>query len=109
MVIRGTRQTVVRAILMIAVVTAMARQVSASPITEIRGSTQGCFGTGCGAFVDVATDATYGLTFAGVGSFDAFTDSNGSATDMTLGTFSRDNDNVPDSTPPLEFLLAVTF
>ncbi len=109
MVIRGTRQTVVRAILMIAVVTAMARQVSASPITEIRGSTQGCFGTGCGAFVDVATDATYGLTFAGVGSFDAFTDSNGSATDMTLGTFSRDNDNVPDSTPPLDFSLAVTF
>jgi hypothetical protein len=109
MVIRGSRQTVVRAVLMIASLTAMARQVSASPITEIQGSTQGCFGTGCGAFVDVATDATYGLTFTGVGSFDAFTDLSGSATDMNLGTFSRDNDNVPDSTPPLDFSLAVTF
>src|SRR6266516_1513015 len=108
MVIRGSRQTVVRAVLMIAVVT-MARQVSASPITEIQGSTQGCFATGCGAFVDVATDATYGLTFTGVASFDAFTDSSGSATGMNLGTFSRDNENVPDSTPPLDFSLAVTF
>lgn len=101
--------TVVRAVLMIAVLTAMARQVSASPITEIQGSTQGCFGTGCGTFADVATDATYGLTFTGVGSFDAFTDASGSATDMNLGTFSRSNDNVPDSTPPLDFSLAVTF
>jgi len=109
MVIRGSAPTVVRTVLMIAIVTAMARQVSASPITEIQGSTQGCFGTGCGAFVDVATDATYGLTFTGVGSFDAFTDSSGSATGMNLGTFSRDNDNVPDSTPPLDFSLAVTF
>ena len=109
MVIRGSRQTVVRAVLMVASLTAIARQVSASPITEIQGSTQGCCGTACGAFVDVATDATYGLTFAGVSSFDAFTDSSGSATDMNLGTFSRDNDNVPDSTPPLDFSLAVTF
>jgi hypothetical protein len=109
MVIRGSRQTVVRAVLMIASLTAMTRQVSASPITEIQGSTQGCFGTGCGAFVDVATDSTYGLTFTGVSLFDAFTDSSGSATDINLGTFSRDNDNVPDSTPPLDFSLAVTF
>jgi hypothetical protein len=94
---------------MIAVLTAMARQVSASPITEIQGSTQGCFGTGCGTFVDVATDATYGLTFTGVSPFDVFTDSSGSATDIMLGTFSRANVNVPDSTPSLDFSLAVSF
>ena len=109
MVIRGSRQTVVRAVLMIASLTAMARQVSASPITEIQGSTQGCFGTGCGAFVDVATDSTYGLSFSGVSLFDAFTDSSGVANDIMLGTLSRANVNVPDSTTPLDFSLAVTF
>jgi PEP-CTERM motif len=94
---------------MIASLTAMARQVSASPITEIAGSTQGCFGSGCGTFVSVATDATYGLTFTGVDPFDAFTDASGAATGIVLGTLARAKENVENSTPPLDFTLAVPF
>lgn len=102
------RATAIRAVLMIVSLTSMARQVSASSITEIQGSTQGCFGTAC-ALLDVASDATYGLTFTGVSPFDVFTDASGSATNIDLGTFSRDNVNVPDSTPELDFSLGVTF
>jgi hypothetical protein len=103
------RGTVVRAVLMILSLTAMARQVSASPITEIAGSTQGCFGSGCGTFISVANDATYGLTFTGVDPFDAFTDASGAATGIVLGTLARAKENVEDSTPPLDFSLAVWF
>lgn len=103
------RRTALRAVLMIACLTAMARPVSASPITEIEGSTQGCFETGCGTFGIDATNATYGLTFTGVIGFEAFTDSSGVANDIMLGTLSRANVNVPDSTPPLDFSLAVAF
>ena len=86
----------------------MARQVSASSITEIQGSTQGCFGTVC-TLADGATDATFGLTFTGMSPFDVFTDATGSATNVNLGTISRENVRVPDSTPDLDFSLGVTF
>ena len=49
------RATVIRAVLMIVSLTSVARQVSASSITEIQGSTQGCFGTVC-TLADGATD-----------------------------------------------------
>jgi PEP-CTERM motif len=94
---------------MIASLSVMAREASASPITEIKGTTQGCFGTGCGVFTDVTNDSTYGLTFTGVDPFDVFTDASGSVANVPLGTFSRANVLVPDSTPPLDFSLAVTF
>jgi len=94
---------------MMASLSAMAREASASPITEIKGTTQGCFGTGCGVFTAVTDDSTYGLTFTGVSSFDVFTDASGSVTNVPLGTFSRANVLVPESTPPLDFSLAVTF
>jgi PEP-CTERM motif len=110
MVIRGGKHggAVIRAV-MIVCLAATARQVSASPITEIQGSTLGCFGGGCSIFGGVVSDSTYGLTFTGVSPFDAFTDASGVATDIVLGTFSRANVNVPDSTPTLDFSLAVTF
>ena len=88
---------------------AMARESSASPITELKGTTLGCFGTGCGVFADATTDSTYGLTFTGVSLFDVFTDASGSAANVPLGTFSRASINVPESTTPLDFSLAVTF
>ena len=94
---------------MIASLSVMAREASASPITEIKGTTQGCFGTGCGVFTDVTNDSTYGLTFTGVDPFDVFTDASGSVANIPLGTFSRANVLVPESTPPLDFSLAVTF
>ena len=113
MVLRGSKRAVhgavIRAVLMIASVSAVAREASASPITEIKGTTLGCFGTGCGVFATVTDDSTYGLTFAGVNPFDVFTDAGGTATNVPLGTFSRANVNVPESTPPLDFSLAVTF
>jgi hypothetical protein len=87
----------------------MARESSASPITELKGTTQGCFGTGCGVFTAVTDNSTYGLTFTGVSPFDVFTDATGSVTNVPLGTFSRANVLVPESTPPLDFSLAVTF
>jgi PEP-CTERM motif-containing protein len=113
-VVRGSRRAVqrsslIRAVLMMASLSAMARETSASPITEIKGTTLGCFGTGCGVFTAVTSDATYGLTFTGVSPFDVFTDASGTAANVPLGTFSRANVNVPDSTPPLDFSLAVTF
>ena len=94
---------------MVAGLIAMARETSASPITEIQGTTLGCFGTGCGTFAAVTSDSTYGLTFTGVSPFDVFTDASGTAANVPLGTFSRANVNVPESTPPLDFSLAVTF
>jgi PEP-CTERM motif len=94
---------------MIASLSAMAVEASASPITEIEGTTLGCFGTGCGTFAAVANDPTYGLTFTGVSPFDVFTDASGTVTNIPLGTFSRTNVNVPESTPQLDFSLAVTF
>lgn len=100
---------VIRAVLMIASLSVMAREASASPITEIKGTTQGCFGAGCGVFTDVTDDSTYGLTFTGVDPFDVFTDAGGTATNILLGTFSRANVSVKDSTTPLDFSLAVTF
>jgi hypothetical protein len=103
------RGSVIRAVLMIASLSAMAGEVSASPITEIEGTTLGCFGTGCGTFAAVANDPTYGLTFTGVSPFDVFTDASGTVTNIPLGTFSRANVNVPESTPQLDFSLAVTF
>ena len=114
MVVQGGKRTVhsgtvARAVLMIAILTAMARQVSASPITEIAGSTQGCFGSGCDTFISVTTDATYGLTFTGVDPFDAVTDASGAASGIVLGTLSRAKENVENSTPPLDFSLAVSF
>jgi hypothetical protein len=101
--------TVVRAMLMIATLSGITRGASASPITEITGTTMGCFGSGCAAFAAETTDSTYGLTFDGANPFDVFTDASGSAANVPLGTFSRANVNVPDSTPPLDFSLAVTF
>jgi len=103
------RGSVIRAVLMIASLSAMAGEASASPITEIEGTTQGCFGTGCVTFADGANDSTYGLTFTGVSPFDVFTDASGTATNIPLGTFSRANVNVPESTAPLDFSLAVKF
>jgi hypothetical protein len=103
------RGTVIRAVLMMASLSAMAREASASPITQIEGTTLGCFGTGCVTFAAVANDSTYGLTFTGVSPFDVFTDASGTVTNIPLGTFSRANVNVPESTPPLDFSLAVTF
>jgi hypothetical protein len=103
------RGAVIRAVLMIASLSVMARETSASPITEIKGTTQGCFGTGCGVFTDVTNDSTYGLTFTGVSPFDVFTDASGSVANVPLGTFSRANVQVPESTTPLDFSLAVTF
>jgi len=88
---------------------ATAREASASPITEIKGTTEGCFGPGCGVFAAVTNDPTYGLTFTGVSPFDVFTDASGTAANVPLGTVSRANVNVPNSTPPLDFSLAVTF
>jgi hypothetical protein len=114
MVVRGSKRavrrgTVICAVLMIASLVVLAREAAASPITEIQGTTLGCFGAGCGAFDDVTSDPTYGLTFTGVSPFDVFTDASGTATNVPLGTFSRANVNVPQSTPPLDFSLAVTF
>jgi hypothetical protein len=100
---------VIRAVLMIASLSVMAREASASPITEIKGTTQGCFGSGCGVFAAVTDDSTYGLTFTGVNPFDVLTDAAGTATNVPLGTFSRANVQVPESTTPLDFSLAVTF
>jgi len=100
---------VIRAVLMIASLSVMTREASASPITEIKGATLGCFGTGCGVFTAVTDDSTYGLTFTGVNLFDVFTDASGSVANVPLGTFSRANVLVPESTPPLDFSLAVTF
>jgi hypothetical protein len=100
---------VIRAVLMIASLSVMAREASASPITEIKGTTEGCFGTACGVFTAVTDDSTYGLTFTGVDPFDVFTDAGGTATNIPLGTFSRANVQVEDSTTPLDFSLAVTF
>jgi len=105
-VVRGA---VIRAVLMMASLSVMARESSASPITEIKGTTQGCFGTSCGVFTDVTNDSTYGLTFTGVSPFDVFTDASGSVANIPLGTFSRANVLVPESTTPLDFSLAVTF
>jgi PEP-CTERM motif len=112
-VVRGSRRAVqrgsmIRAVLMMASL-AMARETSASPITEIKGTTEGCFGAGCGVFDAITNDPTYALTFTGVSSFDVFTDASGAAANVPLGTFSRASFNVPDSTPPLDFSLAVTF
>lgn len=101
--------TAVRIVLMLVSLTALARQASASSITEIQGSTQGCFGSGCGLFEDSTTDSTYGLTFVGTSSFDVLTDASGAPVSFALGTFSRGNVNVPDSTPALDFSLGVTF
>jgi PEP-CTERM motif len=94
---------------MIASLSVMARETSASPITEIKGTTQGCFGSGCGVFTAVTDDPTYGLTFTGVNPFDVLTDASGSAANVPLGTFSRANVLVPESTTPLDFSLVVTF
>ena len=94
---------------MMACLSATARESSASPITELKGTTEGCFGTGCGVFAAVANDSTYGLTFTGVSPFDVFTDASGTVTNIPLGALSRANVNVPDSTPPLDFSIAVTF
>src|SRR5258706_1955595 len=107
----GTRRSVnvIRAVLMLVSLTALARPASASSITEIQGSTQGCFGSGCGLFEDSTTDSTYGLTFVGASSFDVLTDASGAPVSFALGTFSRGNVNVPDSTPALDFSLGVTF
>jgi hypothetical protein len=114
MVVRGSKRavqcgTAIRAVLMIASLSAMAREASASPITEIEGTTLGCFGTSCGVFDAVTEDSTYGLTFTGVSPFHVSTDPAGTAANIPLGTFSRANVNVPNSTPPLDFSLAVTF
>ena len=57
----------------------------------------------------VTDDSTYGLTFSAVSSFDVFTNASGSAANIPLGTFSRANVLVPESTLPLDFSLAVTF
>jgi hypothetical protein len=100
---------VIRAMLIIASLSVMAREAVASPITEIEGTTLGCFGSSCGAFVAVASDSTYGLIFTGVNPFDVVTDASGTAANILLGTFSRANVNVPESTPTLDFSLAVTF
>jgi hypothetical protein len=107
----GTRRSanMIRAVLMLVGLTALARPASASSITEIQGSTQGCFGSGCGVFENSTTDATYGLTFDGASSFDVWTDASGAPVSFALGTFSRGNVNVPDSTPELDFSLGVTF
>jgi len=99
----------IRAALIMMSLSVMARESSASPITELKGTTQGCFGTGCGVFTAVTDNSTYGLTFTGVSPFDVFTDATGSVTNVPLGTFSRANVLVPESTPPLDFSLAVTF
>src|SRR6266542_1274274 len=77
MVVRGStravrRGTVICAVLMIAGLVVLAREAAASPITLIEGTTLGCFGSGCGAFIDGASDSTYGLTFTGVDPFDVF-------------------------------------
>lgn len=114
MVVRGSKRAVQRgavicAVLMIASLVVLVREAAASPITEIQGTTLGCFGSGCGAFVAVTSDSTYGLTFTSVNPFDVFTDASGTAANVPLGTFSRANVNVPDSTPALDFSLAVTF
>ena len=113
MVVRGSKRAVcgavIRAVLTIASLSVMAREASASPITELKGTTLGCFGTGCGVFAAVTNDSTYGLTFTGVSPFDVFTDAGGTAANVPLGTFSRANVNVPESTPALDFSLAVTF
>jgi hypothetical protein len=77
--------------------------------SEIQGTTLGCFAAGCGAFAAVTNESTYGLTFTGVSPFDVFTDASGTAANVPLGTFSRANVNVPNSAPPLDFSLAVTF
>jgi PEP-CTERM motif len=103
------RGSLFRVVLVLASLSAMARETSASPITEIEGTTLGCFGTGCGVFAAVTNNSTYGLTFTGVSPFDVFTDASGTAGNVPLGTFSRANVNVPNSTPPLDFSLAVTF
>jgi hypothetical protein len=95
--------------MMLVSLTAMSRQASASPITQIQGSTQGCFGSGCGLFENSTTDSTYGLTFDGVNPFNVFTDAGGAATNVGLGTFSRVNLNVPESTAALDFSLELTF
>jgi hypothetical protein len=94
---------------MLVSLTSLARQASATSITEIQGSTQGCFGSGCTLFEDSTTDSTYGLTFVGASSFDVSTDASGAPVSFALGTFSRGNVNVPDSTPELDFSLGVTF
>jgi hypothetical protein len=103
------RGTVICSVLMFASLVVLGREAAASPITEIEGTTLGCFGSGCGAFDAVATNSTYGLTFTGVDPFDVFTDASGTAANIPLGTFSRANVNVPGSTPALDFSLAVTF
>jgi PEP-CTERM motif len=111
-VLRGSKRThrfLIRAVLLMVNLSAMARESSASPITELKGTTLGCFGTGCGVFAAVTNDSTYGLTFTGVSPFDIFTDASGSAANVPFGTFSRASINVPESTTPLDFSLAVTF
>jgi len=82
--------------------------LAAASSIQLVGTTTGCFGDGCSTFTDIATNSTFGLTFDGT-SFDIFTDADGNATNILLGTMARGNVNVSDSLAPLPFTLQVTF
>jgi hypothetical protein len=86
-----------------------AGRAAAGPILHVTGDTAGCFGSACGSFATpVSSSATYGLTFTGA-VVDVTTDALGAATNIDLGTLSRDNVNVTDSLPALPFTLNLTF
>src|SRR5579864_9071059 len=102
------RGTVCTAALFLAAFLSNPSSASATSI-EVAGATLGCFGVGCSVYTSPTSFANDGLTFTGVDSFDEFTTATGSVSGINLGSFSRDNVNVSDATPPLDFQLLVTF
>ena len=90
------------AAVLIATVPSAARAATITSF-EIAATTTGCFGTSCSTFVDQPTFAPF--SFDGT-SFDVTTDQNGSASNIVLGTFSRDSGNFTTTEP---FTLQVLF
>lgn len=79
---------------------------AAEPI-EVSGSTLACVGLDCATFGTPVVADSYGLTITGT-AFDELTDAAGAAT-VLLGTLSRGNVNVSDSTTALLFTLELIF
>jgi hypothetical protein len=86
-----------------------AATASASPILQLAGTTDGCFGSGCSSFGSpVSSGSPYGLTFTG-GSFDVTTDATGAVASVLFGSLSRGNVNTSSSTAALDFTMRLLF
>ena len=92
-------------------------QAEASSIT-VAGGTLGCFGVpgGCPTYsLSPYSDANdpanpvYDMTFNGVVTFSVNTDSAGTSALFALGSFTRGNGNLSNTSPDLDFTLQVTF